>query len=576
LVRITRIGAGILSLLGLVSIAACNADPSDAASGSAPILTNTDGMPLTRTAQRLAGIGPIDPATTFPANIVAEDGTILAACLDPADPLCGPVVPPMGPPAFTLPSGKRVPSEFIYYSAVAAKLALSASVSQGAAPGSAKYIAGILGGFILDGVAISADFDGQPLPAGAQPFLFSRLRLQAVGVQPGTTLQLLEPYGTDSVTSTSTGVIRYTQDNGMAPALAANFTDVFTKGNVGFFLRQMPQPDARHLGNPGVAVNATGNPNAPAVDNVQLSAGGTVVADAAGQFQITGKVLPTPDGFFTINGEMFHETATQHYCSYADFASYLAAGGPSDLTQISRFQLVPTNLTNDGPCAPPPACGALVAGETLTAGHAVPSCNGQFTFNMQHDGNVVYYHDAFPVFNTATFSAGSHITMQSDGNLVVYSAAGAPVWNTGTFGHPGAHLAIQNDGNLVVYGPTGTVLWNSGTYNCGILFPGQTLTAGNVVPSCNRTHVFVNQYDGNIVYLHGNVPVFYTGTNQAGARLVMQDDGNLVLYNTANVPLFNTGTEGHPGAFLAVQNDGNLVVYGPTGTPLWTSNTAGK
>jgi hypothetical protein len=41
--------------------------------------------------------------------------------------------------------------------------------------------------------------------------------------------------------------------------------------------------------------------------------------------------------------------------------------------------------------------------------------------------------------------------MQGDGNFVLYSTSGVPLFNTQTHRFPGASLAVQDDGNLVVY-----------------------------------------------------------------------------------------------------------------------------
>lgn len=56
--------------------------------------------------------------------------------------------------------------------------------------------------------------------------------------------------------------------------------------------------------------------------------------------------------------------------------------------------------------------------------------------------------------------------------------------------------------------------------------------------------------------------------------LLMQADGNAVLYRegTPRQPLWATNTRG--GVKLAMQGDDNLVAYGPGDAPLWSSNTA--
>ncbi|MEV5970359.1 FG-GAP-like repeat-containing protein [Streptomyces sp. NPDC051921] len=62
-----------------------------------------------------------------------------------------------------------------------------------------------------------------------------------------------------------------------------------------------------------------------------------------------------------------------------------------------------------------------------------------------------------------------------------------------------------------------------------------------------------------------------------GAKLVMQTDGNLVLFTKGNKPVWATNTAGNPGAFARMQADGALVVYTANGsTALWSSKTGNK
>jgi hypothetical protein len=58
-------------------------------------------------------------------------------------------------------------------------------------------------------------------------------------------------------------------------------------------------------------------------------------------------------------------------------------------------------------------------------------------------------------------------------------------------------------------------------------------------------------------------------------RLVLQDDGNLVLY-VWNDPLWDSKTTGQPAAKAVMQQDGNFVIYDNQGKALWSSNTWGK
>ena len=109
------------------------------------------------------------------------------------------------------------------------------------------------------------------------------------------------------------------------------------------------------------------------------------------------------------------------------------------------------------------------------------------------------------------------------------------------------------------------------------LNPGQTLTAGKFLMSPNRRAQLIMQTDGNLVLydLTNHNALWGSMTNgKGGVRANMQPDGNFVVYTSNYHPLWASGTDKNPGAFLAVQDDGNVVVY--IGThPLWSSKTDG-
>ena len=56
-------------------------------------------------------------------------------------------------------------------------------------------------------------------------------------------------------------------------------------------------------------------------------------------------------------------------------------------------------------------------------------------------------------------------------------------------------------------------------------------------------------------------------------QLIMQGDGNLVIYNPGAI--WSTKTNGHAGAYLVLQTDGNLVIYDSSGA-IWASGTNGN
>jgi len=105
------------------------------------------------------------------------------------------------------------------------------------------------------------------------------------------------------------------------------------------------------------------------------------------------------------------------------------------------------------------------AGSVLQGGTTIEPENGKHVLAMQHDGNLVLYRkrDMFARWHTVTHQhAGSYAIMQDDGNLVVISAAGKPLWASRTGGNSGAYLVIQNDGNLVIYRSDGKSIWSVG------------------------------------------------------------------------------------------------------------------
>ncbi len=76
----------------------------------------------------------------------------------------------------------------------------------------------------------------------------------------------------------------------------------------------------------------------------------------------------------------------------------------------------------------------------------------------------------------------------------------------------------------------------------------ETLPAGGDMTSPNGQHRASMQTDGNfVIYRRDGTPKWATGTDgRAIGDIVMQDDGNLVMYD-ANGPVWASGTDQHPG-----------------------------
>jgi hypothetical protein len=99
-----------------------------------------------------------------------------------------------------------------------------------------------------------------------------------------------------------------------------------------------------------------------------------------------------------------------------------------------------------------------------------------------------------------------------------------------------------------------------------LLKSGQTLIPGNSLLSPSGQYELIFQTDSNLVLYNGTVTtapnaVWSTSTvGKGGTSVIMQSDGNLVMYAGSNA-VWATNTAGNPGAYLAVQDDGILAVY---------------
>ena len=223
----------------------------------------------------------------------------------------------------------------------------------------------------------------------------------------------------------------------------------------------------------------------------------------------------------------------------------------------------------------------LEPGQRLYPGDTLYSPNHSYRLIMQGDGNLVLYHGGSALWSTKTNGhGGANAVMQGDGNFVVYQS-GHALWNSNTDHHGGANLDMQDDGNLVIR-QSGNAIWathteqapapapHSPTTDTHILDPGQRLYPGDTLYSPNHSYRLIMQGDGNLVLYHGGSALWSTRTNgHGGANAVMQGDGNFVVYQSGHA-LWNSNTDHHGGAILHMQNDGNLVIYWH-GKAIWSS-----
>ena len=306
-------------------------------------------------------------------------------------------------------------------------------------------------------------------------------------------------------------------------------------------------------------------------------------------------------------------------------------------------------------------CTDLNSGWRLSAGESLFSALGGFRLTMQDDGNLVLYAiddmklpgdilhvfactpDVMKLYAKPIWSTGTHVpkegtkrgsfcVMREDGNFLVCDEDGRSCFETGTLGHPGSFMRLQTDGNVVIYTRGLKVVWRSNTAArtsgpakhparpvqprpaavpsdnmraCALskdLRAGMRLRAGDSLFSPLAGFRLILQDDGNLVLyviddrripLDAACAVFhspevwgiyetaiwstatdaFSDSGRAGAYCIMKDDGNFVVSDEDGNACFQTGTKGNPGAFLRCQDDGNLVIYTRENKAIWQSKT---
>ena len=107
------------------------------------------------------------------------------------------------------------------------------------------------------------------------------------------------------------------------------------------------------------------------------------------------------------------------------------------------------------------------------------------------------------------------------------------------------------------------------------LVGAEKLQPGEQLTSANGKAKAMYQADGNFVVYGPGGALWATATHgKPVGQVVMQDDGNLVLYSSAGTPLWSSKTQNNPGAKVIMQDDCNLVVYSAAGPALWASHTS--
>jgi len=167
------------------------------------------------------------------------------------------------------------------------------------------------------------------------------------------------------------------------------------------------------------------------------------------------------------------------------------------------------------------------------------------------------------------------LVYQTDGNLALYAAGSRFLWGSGTSSSPAGYAIMQTDGNFAIYGPDGRFQWNTGTTTAGsrlvlqddgnlvvVTASGNQIWSNNTAQSRDRLNVGDRLNPGDKLQSSNEL-----------YSLVYQTDGNLVLYTADSRALWASGTNGLPAGYAIMQTDGNFAIYGPDDGFQWNTGT---
>jgi len=102
------------------------------------------------------------------------------------------------------------------------------------------------------------------------------------------------------------------------------------------------------------------------------------------------------------------------------------------------------------------------------------------------------------------------------------------------------------------------------------------LKVNDSIFSENRRFHMIMQSDGNLVLYGPNGAVWNSATMTGGSYAVMKATGTLIVKSPSERVLWSSRTHVKGGAKFLLQNDGNFVIYSLGGTAIWSTKSKGR
>lgn len=242
-----------------------------------------------------------------------------------------------------------------------------------------------------------------------------------------------------------------------------------------------------------------------------------------------------------------------------------------------KFARVPPDRESDIPSAHFRA-GQLLSGQALRLGGSISSPSGACVLLLEPRG-LRLIDAARPEVALWRVDADEphDLRLQPDGNLVLYSHSDAPLWASNTSEGDATCLEVTDGGQLELWSGT-TRVWTSASaaanvvpesWTSGRLPAGAQLNLGETLRSSEGRREIGLTARGlalRDVSSGGVSLIFEAGPSAAVSHLIMQNDGNLVVYALSGEALWSSDTQGHHDACLVIDDDGTVSLCGDGGT----------
>ncbi|SCE59974.1 mannose-binding protein, partial [Streptomyces sp. OspMP-M43] len=111
--------------------------------------------------------------------------------------------------------------------------------------------------------------------------------------------------------------------------------------------------------------------------------------------------------------------------------------------------------------APKPDWGTQTVSATSSIGVGQSWATNRIRMTMQQDGNLVVYNEQNkPIWAAMTFGENHRAIFQPDGNLVVHNGDDRAIWASKTHDFGGARMVLRPDGKVVIV-HNGRVVWST-------------------------------------------------------------------------------------------------------------------